>query len=91
MRNSEYTDSPYYLGNRENPPVKITIQTGYQTVSDELPWDVGSDDIMRSIYGMLVTFGFPEIGTLNAMKEFAEEKLEVLEPQEEETEHEDIV
>lgn len=38
---------------------------------------------------MLVGLTFPETGVLRAMKEFAEEKLSVLEPEEKEEEEED--
>lgn len=69
------TEDPYYLGNQDCLPTKITFQTSYATITQELPWDAGADDILQAVYTAMVGMTFHPNGVLEAMKEFAEERL----------------
>lgn len=72
-----------------NVTMTITSPKQYQEFSWKGNWDAGADDFIEAFYSMLVGLTFPETGVLRAMKEFAEEKLSVLEPEEKEEEEDD--
>ena len=67
MRNTD----PYYLGNDENLPVRLTLQSQYKTVSCEDPWDASVRDVLESLYGAMTTLGYSAHGVLEEMYIFA--------------------
>ena len=60
--------------------VTISNSSQYQEFAWKGNWVAGADDIIEAFYSMMVGLTFPETTVLRAMKEFAEDKLEVLEP-----------
>ena len=64
----------------------ITSPKQYQEFSWKGNWDAAADDFIEAFYAMLVGLTFSETGVLRAMKDFAEERLSVLEPEEKEEE-----
>ena len=69
--------------------VTISNSSQYQEFSWKGNWDAGADEIIEAFYSMMVGLTFPETTVLRAMKEFAEEKLSILEPEEKEEEEDD--
>lgn len=67
----------------------ITNPKHYQEFSWKGNWDANADDFVEAFYAMLVGLTFSETGVLRAMKDFAEEKLSILEPEEKEEEEDD--
>jgi len=61
-------------------PKSILSWTQYNdTVTHEFAGsDVSSDELVQAFYGLLVGIGFTEEGILTEMKNFAEERLEIL-------------
>ena len=64
----------------------ITNPKQYQEFSWKGNWDANAGDFVEAFYAMLVGLTFSETGVLRAMKDFAEEKLSILEPEEKEEE-----
>ena len=60
----------------------ITNPKQYQEFSWKGNWDANAGDFVEAFYAMLVGLTFSETGVLRAMKDFAEEKLSILEPEE---------
>ena len=58
--------------------VTISNSSQYQEFSWKGNWDAGADEIIEAFYSMMVGLTFPETTVLRAMKEFAEDRLEVL-------------
>lgn len=69
-----------------NVTMTITSPKQYQEFSWKGNWDAAADDFIEAFYAMLVGLTFSETGVLRAMKDFAEERLSVLEPEEKEEE-----
>ena len=69
-----------------NVTMTITNPKQYQEFSWKGNWDAAADDFIEAFYAMLVGLTFSETGVLRAMKDFAEERLSVLEPEEKEEE-----
>jgi len=80
MKNKDYVDSPYYLGNQDCPPTVVTVQTGNATIRQELPWDVGSDDLIQAFYTAMIGMTFTPKGAVEAMYEWSKDHLQCLEP-----------
>lgn len=59
----------------------ISNPSQYQEFSWKGNWDAGANDFVEAFYAMLVGLTFSETVALRAMKEFAEERLAVLEPE----------
>ena len=72
-----------------NVTMTITSPKQYQEFSWKGNWDAAADDFIEAFYAMLVGLTFSETGVLRAMKDFAEERLSVLEPEEKEEEEDD--
>lgn len=72
----EQIDSQYYLGNREMKPVVLQAKTSYVCITQELPWDVNSEDFIKAIYTLGIGIGFNANDILYAMKYFVEENLQ---------------
>ena len=72
-----------------NVTMTITSPKQYQEFSWKGNWDANADDFVEAFYAMLVGLTFSETGVLRAMKDFAEEKLSILEPEEKEEEEDD--
>lgn len=73
MQHNMKTDDPYYLGNQDCPPTKITFQTGERTITLELPWDAGADDIIQAVYTAMIGMTFHPDCVTDAMEQFVEE------------------
>lgn len=58
----------------DNPPTKLSISHHHTTMSAELPWDAGLDDIMEAFVGCLrgITFGD---WVVKGIKEWCEDNL----------------
>ena len=59
-------------------PAKLTLEINDQKISVEMPWDTQISAMLDAFYGVCVTATWSPITVLEYMKEFAEEKLEVL-------------
>lgn len=70
----EPKESPYYMGNHECLPTKLTIKTTEHVVKQELPWDVNMEDLCQAFYGACVTIAFNPDTVLNGMKNFLIDK-----------------
>lgn len=66
----EPKNSPYYLGNYEQKPIIFQVKTNETVISQELPWDVGVDELCHAFYTALVGMTFPSSGILQAMEDF---------------------
>lgn len=43
-------DNPYYLGNRDYPPTQFIFETKNQVFTQELSWDVSTQDLCHAFY-----------------------------------------
>lgn len=66
----ELKNSPYYLGNYEQKPIILQVKTNETVITQELPWDVGADDLCQAFYTALVGMTFHPNGILQAMENF---------------------
>ncbi len=66
---------PYYLGNDECLPTRLTLQTTDTTISQDLPWDVTISDLCNAFFAACIGITFDPKMVLDAMKKFAEERL----------------
>ena len=71
----ERIDSPYYFGNKEMKPVVLQAKNSYSCITQELPWDLNSEDFIRAVYTLGVGLGFSAESILCEMKTFAEDNL----------------
>ena len=80
-----------YRREDDDSHVTMTISNPkhYKEFSWKGNWDANADDFLEAFYAMLVGLTFSETGVLRAMKDFAEERLSVLEPEEKEEEEDD--
>ena len=58
----------------DNPPTKLTLSHAGITMSAELPWDAGLDDIMEAFVGCLRGISFGE-WVVEGIKEWCEANL----------------
>ena len=72
-------NDPYYLGNQDCPPTRITFQTGNSTIIQELPWDASAEDILTAVHAAMIGMTYLDTTVLHAMHDYAEAQLE-LEP-----------
>lgn len=66
----EQKDSPYYMGNRELPPIVLETEYGEKVITHELPWDMGEEHIMPAFYSSL-SIHFGNIPTLKMFEDYA--------------------
>ena len=64
------------MGHNEKTILSLTINGN--KYSAEMNWDVNIDAMLDSFYGMCISATFQERIILEAMRDFAESKLEVL-------------
>ena len=72
-------NDPYYLGNQDCPPTRITFQTGNSTIIQEVPWDASAEDILVAVHAAMIGMTFLDTTVLHAMHDYAGSQLE-LEP-----------
>lgn len=65
-------NSPYYLGNREYPPVVLEFTCGSETITQELNWDVSGKDLTEA-FVIAITHVFDEKVVLETMKNYGPE------------------
>ena len=66
----ETKDSEYYMGNREQLPIILSLKNSNGVITYELPWDAGADDIINAVYSAMVGMTFSPEGILEAMQDF---------------------
>lgn len=72
----ETKNSPYYYGNQDCPPTLLVLKHHDAPVfTAEMPWDASIDDLLTAFYGACVGVTFPPQCVLEAMRDFAEERL----------------
>ena len=65
----------------ENPRTKLTLESWGKIHSFEVPYsDLNLTDLIEAFYGLMVSATFSEVGTLECMRDFAEEKLACINP-----------
>ena len=64
------------MGHNEKTILSLTINGN--KYSAEMNWDVNIDTMLDSFYGMCISATFQERTILEAMRDFAESKLEVI-------------
>lgn len=67
-------DDLYYLGNRDNPPIRFTVESGDRTIIQELHWDADANELLEAFYTAMVGLTFSPSGVLQAMQEFVNNK-----------------
>ena len=66
----------------KNPRTKLTLESWEKTHSFEAPYsDMDATELVEAFYGLMVSATFSEVGTLEVMRDFAEEKLACLKPE----------
>lgn len=66
----ERKDSPYYMGNRELPPIILETEYEGKKITHELPWDMGAEHIMPAFYSSL-SVHFGNIPTIKMFEDYA--------------------
>lgn len=66
----ETKESPYYMGNRELPPIILETEYGGKMITCELPWDAGEEHIMPALYSSL-SVHFGNTPTLKMFEDYA--------------------
>lgn len=62
-------DDPYYFGNNEFPPTILNFTVGFETITQELPWDISGDELTEAFVIDLL-YLFDEKSILEVMKDF---------------------
>lgn len=66
----------------ENPRTKLSLESWGKTHSFETSYsDMDATELVEAFYGLMVSATFSEVGTLEVMRDFAEEKLACLKPE----------
>lgn len=66
----------------KNPRTKLALESWGKTHSFETSYsDMDATELVEAFYGLMVSATFSEIGTLEVMRDFAEEKLAYLKPE----------
>ena len=66
----------------ENPGTKLSLESWGKTHSFETSYsDMDATELVEAFYGLMVSATFSEVGTLEVMRDFAEEKLACLKPE----------
>lgn len=66
----------------ENRRTKLSLESWGKTHSFETSYsDMDVTELVEAFYGLMVSATFSEIGTLEVMRDFAEEKLACLKPE----------
>ena len=68
-------NDPYYLGNQDCPPTRITFQTGDRTVIQEVPWDATAEDILTAVHAAMIGMTFMNVTVLESMRDYANSHL----------------
>lgn len=68
----ENRESEYYLGNRNNLPIIVSVKISGIIYSEELAWDVTGVDILQSIYAGVCLQNTKNHKIFNAFDEFIE-------------------
>lgn len=66
----ENRESEYYLGNRNNLPISVSVKIAGIIYSEELAWDATGVDILQSIYAGLCLHNTKNHKIFNAFDEF---------------------
>lgn len=66
----ETKESPYYMGNRELPPIVLETEYSGKVITHELPWDAGEEHIMPALYSSL-SVHFGNLPTLKMFEDYA--------------------
>ena len=69
-------NDPYYLGNEDCPPTRITFQTGDSTIIQELPWDASAEDILSAVHAAMIGMTFLNTTVIHSMHDYAEAQIE---------------
>lgn len=56
-------------------PMMITVKNHGKTLTAELPWDSGLEDIFEAINGLLVGTGWRSEWVVSGFKEYAEDRM----------------
>ena len=66
----------------ENPGTKLSLESWGKTHSFETSYsDMDATELVEAFYGLMVSATFSEVGTLEVMRDFAEERLAFLKPE----------
>ena len=68
-------NDPYYLGNPDCPPTRITFQTGDSTIIQELPWDATAEAILTAVHAAMIGMTFNNSTVIHAMYDYAESQI----------------
>jgi hypothetical protein len=68
-------NDPYYLGNPDCPPTRITFQTGDSTIIQELPWDATAEDVLTAVHAAMIGMTFHNDTVIHAMYDYAESRI----------------
>lgn len=66
----ENRESEYYLGNRNNLPIIVSVKISGISYSEELPWDATGVDVLQAIYAGLCLHNTKNHKIFNALDEF---------------------
>ena len=66
----ETKESPYYMGNRELPPIVLETEYDGKKITHELPWDMGEEHVMLAFYSSL-SVHFGNLPTLKMFEDYA--------------------
>lgn len=58
---------------KQNPPVRITIESHGNKFSAELSWDSSLDDIFPALLGLFVSSGYSQEGVLDYIVNWADD------------------
>lgn len=65
----------------ENPRTKLSLESWGKTHSFETSYsDMDTTELVEAFYGLMVAATFSEVGTLEAMRDFTEERLAYFKP-----------
>ncbi len=70
-------NDPYYLGNQDCPPTRITFQNGDCTITQELPWDASAENILAAVHAAMIGMTYLNTTVIHAMHDYAEEQIAV--------------
>ncbi len=73
-------NDPYYLGNQDCPPIRITFQTGDNTIIQELPWDASAEAILTAVHAAMIGMTFLNTTVIHSMHDYAESQIASEEP-----------
>ena len=68
-------NDPYYLGNQECPPTRITFQTGDSTIIQELPWDASAENVLTAVHAAMISMTYLNTTVIHAMRDYAEAQI----------------